>query len=115
MIDKNYFINTYIDKRNNQIVLTNEDFVPPRYEDVAYEVKEEEKTDESNEVDTIINKGMNYLTQIKEANKNIKSESMGDKIVQVEDVTSKIFDVVKHDPSKLTQIQKLWIIIFQPL
>ncbi|HBG0203014.1 TPA: phage holin family protein, partial [Clostridioides difficile] len=52
MIDKNYFINTYIDKRNNQIVLTNEDFVPPRYEDVAYEVKEEEKTDESNEVDT---------------------------------------------------------------
>ena len=106
MIDKNYFINTYIDKRNNQIVLTNEDFIPPRYEDVAYEVKEEEKTYESNEVDTIINKGMNYLTQIKEANKNIKSESMGDKIVQVEDVTSKIFDVVKHDPSKLTQIQK---------
>lgn len=40
---------------------------------------------------------------------------MGDKIVQVEDVTSKIFDVVKHDPSKLTQIQNLWIIIFQPL
>lgn len=50
-------------------MLTNEDFIPPRYEDVAYEVKEEEKTDESNEVDTIINKGMNYLTQIKEANK----------------------------------------------
>ncbi|HBG5343562.1 TPA: 5-bromo-4-chloroindolyl phosphate hydrolysis family protein [Clostridioides difficile] len=106
MIDKNYFINTYIDKRNNQIVLTNEDFIPPRYEDVAYEVKEEEKTDEANEVDTIINKGMNCLTQIKEVNKNIKSESMCNKIIQVEDVTSKIFDVVKHDPSKLTQIQK---------
>lgn len=106
MIDKNYFINTYIDKRSNQIVLTNEDFTPPKYEDVAYEVEEEEKTDEVNEVDKIINAGMNYLTQIKEANKNIKSESMCNKIVQVEDVTGKIFDVVKHDPSKLTQIQK---------
>ncbi|KPI51396.1 membrane protein [Clostridioides difficile] len=106
MIDKNYFINTYIDKRNNQIVLTNEDFIPPTYEDIACEVKEEEKNDEASEVDTIINKGMNYLTQIKEANKKIQSESMCNKIVQVEDVTSKIFDVVKHDPSKLTQIQK---------
>ncbi|MCC0685096.1 5-bromo-4-chloroindolyl phosphate hydrolysis family protein [Clostridioides sp. ZZV15-6383] len=106
MIDKNYFINTYIDKRNNQIVLTNEDFITPTYEDIAYEVKEEEKNDEASEVDTIINKGMNYLAQIKEANKNIQSESMCNKIVQVEDVTSKIFDVVKHDPSKLTQIQK---------
>lgn len=106
MIDKNYFINTYIDKRNNQIVLTNEDFIPPTYEDIACEVKEDEKNDKASEVDTIINKGMNYLTQIKEANKNIQSESMCNKIVQVEDVTSKIFDVVKHDPSKLTQIQK---------
>lgn len=106
MIDKNYFINTYIDKRNNQIVLTNQDFIPPTYEDIACEVKEEEKNDEASEVDTIINKGMNYLTQIKEANKKIQSESMCNKIVQVEDVTSKIFDVVKHDPSKLTQIQK---------
>lgn len=105
MIDKNYFINTYIDKRNNQIVLTNEDGVPPKYEDVVYEVEEEE-VENSNEVDMIIKKGMDYLRQIKEANENIKSESMCSKIVQVEDVTSKIFDVVKHDPSKLIQIQK---------
>ncbi|MCC0631529.1 MULTISPECIES: 5-bromo-4-chloroindolyl phosphate hydrolysis family protein [unclassified Clostridioides] len=105
MIDKNYFINTYIDKRNNQIVLTNEDGIPPVYEDVVCEVEEDE-VENSNEVDMIIKKGMDYLRQIKEANENIKSESMCSKIVQVEDVTSKIFDVVKHDPSKLTQIQK---------
>lgn len=105
MIDKNYFINTYIDKRNNQIVLTNEDGVPPKYEDVVYEAEEDE-VENSNEVDMIIKKGMDYLRQIKEANENIKSESMCNKIVQVEDVTSKIFDVVKHDPSKLIQIQK---------
>lgn len=100
MIDKNYFINTYIDKRNNQIVLTNEDGIPPVCE------VEEDEVENSNEVDMIIKKGMDYLRQIKEANENIKSESMCSKIVQVEDVTSKIFDVVKHDPSKLTQIQK---------
>ncbi|MCC0701900.1 5-bromo-4-chloroindolyl phosphate hydrolysis family protein [Clostridioides sp. ES-S-0049-02] len=105
MIDKNYFINTYIDKRNNQIVLTNEDGVPPTYEDVVYEVEEDE-VENSNEADMIIKKGMDYLRQIKEANENIKSESMCKKIIQVEDVTSKIFDVVKHDPSKLIQIQK---------
>lgn len=105
MIDKNYFINTYIDKRNNQIVLTNEDGIPPTYEDVVYEVEEDE-VENSNEADMIIKKGMDYLRQIKEANENIKSESMCKKIIQVEDVTSKIFDVVKHDPSKLIQIQK---------
>ncbi|MCC0639054.1 MULTISPECIES: 5-bromo-4-chloroindolyl phosphate hydrolysis family protein [unclassified Clostridioides] len=105
MIDKNYFINTYIDKRNNQIVLTNEDGVPPTYEDIVYEVEEDE-VENSNEADMIIKKGMDYLRQIKEANENIKSESMCKKIIQVEDVTSKIFDVVKHDPSKLIQIQK---------
>lgn len=42
-------------------MLINEDFILLRYEDVVYEVKEEEKIDEFNEVDIIINKGMNYL------------------------------------------------------
>lgn len=76
---------------------------------VTEEVPEKPKVEKptgNEELDKMIREGNEALAKMKELNSSIKDEKISASIARLEDVTGKIFERVKADPSRLPQIRK---------
>jgi 5-bromo-4-chloroindolyl phosphate hydrolysis protein len=58
------------------------------------------------ELKETIDEGRNYIRVIKAANDALPEEEISEKLEQLEEVTSKIFDYVEQHPEKLPEIRK---------
>lgn len=78
----------------------------PQTEAKKEEKKEAEKPTGNAELDKMIKDGRLAIAEMKRLDDNIEDAEISADIVRLEQVSQKIFDRVKEEPSKLTQIHK---------
>jgi len=102
MADKGYFgPNAYFDKGLDSIVTSPEKAEQARTTAYAAEKAAEKaaKNEKLSEYETV-------LRQLRKLDDDIEDETISQKIVHIEDITGKIFDIVTANPEKLPQIKK---------
>lgn len=70
------------------------------------EITREEEPQLSSEIDSVVKKGRDYISQMKAVSAQIPGEGISNKLKRLELVTTKIFIYVEKNPHKLPEIRK---------
>ena len=114
MIDKDFFTNAHIDSQKTTLMLDEETYQQYLSSMNQYHQKlmqEEEKkrdsgTDDNSELSKALSEGEKYIAQIREANAAIPGEAFTEKLNRMEELTKKIFDIVRQKPDQLYKLRR---------
>ena len=125
MIQKNWFKQGHLDKQKTCFMVTDKMYTQycqleqqkaiEQKETQEREAKAQKKREEqiasgkilSPEVQTIIDKGDEYVRKIRKCNDEIPGEEISEKIYRIEILVDKIFDRVEQNPKCISDIRKL--------
>ena len=114
MIDKDFFTNAHIDSQKTTLMLDEETYQQYLSSMNQYHQKlmqEEEKkrnsgVDDNSELSQALSEGEKYIAQIREANAAIPGEAFTEKLNRMEELTKKIFDIVRQKPDQLYKLRR---------
>ncbi|MCR4672370.1 MAG: 5-bromo-4-chloroindolyl phosphate hydrolysis family protein [Lachnospiraceae bacterium] len=115
MINKKYFLKGRLDDSETCLMLDDESYskylqARESYRQAQREKAEKEKEDArlagNTELVNAIEEGQRYIRQIHEANEAIPAESISLKLDRMEDIVTKIFEVLKEKPDQLPRLRK---------
>ena len=112
MIRRGYFPQGHMDEQNTCLMLDDSTF--KQYQELMVRAKEKEANEQQRqqqlrsnpELQSVIQEGKQYLSQIREANEAIPGKEISRKLSRLESVTEKIFDYVTRHPKKLPEIRR---------
>ncbi len=115
MIHAGLFAEGYLDEQETCLMTDYKTYV--QYLETMKHVKEQQESEEREkekwanleggaELKEAIDEGKNYIRTIKTANDILPEEEISEKLDQLEQVTTKIFDYVEQHPEKLPEIRK---------
>ncbi len=112
MIDKHFFKDAHLDRTGQNLILDTETYQQYLDSENAYRERlarqEQELKDakEETELTRALREGHEYIRQIQEANDAIPGEAFSSKLDQMEDIITKIFDVVSQKPEQLYKLRR---------
>lgn len=115
MIHDGLFSEGYLDEKQTCLITDYKTYV--QYQETMNYAKEQQEAEKREnekwanhkggaEIKAAIDEGKNYIKIIKAANDALPEEEISEKLVQLERVTTKIFDYVEQHPEKLSEIRK---------
>lgn len=112
MIDKHFFQDAHLDHSGQNLILDSTTYQQYLDSENAYKKRlaEEKELSESAGKDTELAKalkeGQDYIRRIQEANDAIPGETFTAKLDQMEDIITKIFEVVRQKPEQLYKLRR---------
>ena len=112
MIDKHFFTDAHLDHSGQNLILDSQTYQQYLDSENAYKKRlaEEKELRESAGQDTELSKalkeGKDYIRQIQDANAAIPGEAFTAKLDQMEDIITKIFEVVRQKPEQLYKLRR---------
>ena len=112
MIDKHFFEDAHLDSSGQNLILDSATYQQYLDSENAYrkrlaEEKElRESAGEDTELAKALREGQDYIRRIQEANDAIPGEAFTAKLDQMEDIITKIFEVVRQKPEQLYKLRR---------
>lgn len=120
MIDSGLFLEGHLDEEENSLITSDEAYTSyletkrtqaiKRQQEVVQSKKDfdaSEKQKRSAEVQEVLNKGNEFIRQIRKCNDDIPGEEISDKISRMEMLVQKIFDRAETNPEIVPDLKKL--------
>ena len=112
MIDKHFFTDAHLDHSGQNLILDSETYQQYLDSENAYrkrlaEEKElRESAGEDTELAQALREGQEYIRRIQEANAAIPGETFTAKLDHMEDIITRIFEVVRQKPDQLYKLRR---------